>query len=189
MDDALLLQFQQAGDDLVRLGLAALGAGNLSVWTPEGVLITREGATLHRLGERDLSLIARSTKPPVANPSLDTPIHRAIYVTTGGKAIVHAHPPHAVALSFGVKQFRPEDLEGQHLLRGVPVISPRRSVIDLIAEASGASSVVLVEGHGTYARGRSLEEAVHLTAMLEESARIVWLRRLLPNSGATGLRQ
>ncbi len=179
MDDTLLRQFQEAGDDLVRLGLAPPGAGNLSVWTPDGVLITREGAALHRLGERDLSLIARATEPPVANPSLDTPIHRAIYVTTGGKAIVHAHPPHAVALSVGVKQFRPEDWEGRHLFREVPVISPRRSVIDLIAEASGASSVVLVESHGTYARGRSLEEAVHLTAMLEESARIIWLRRVI----------
>ena len=183
MTERLLADFQCAGDDLVRLGLVAPGAGNLSVWTPEGVVITREGAPLHRLTATDLCLISRTTEPPVATPSLDTPIHRAIYVSSGGRTVVHAHPRHAVALSFGQRRFLPADLEGGHLLGEVPVVSPRRSVVDVIAEASGRSPVVLVEGHGSYVRAATLEEAVYLTAMLEESARIVWLRRALERGG------
>ena len=175
MSDDLLETFQQAGEDLFRCGLVVPGSGNLSVWTPDGVVITREGAALHRLRPDDLCLIARSTEPPVATPSLDTPIHRGIYVSAGGRAIVHAHPRHAVALSFKATLFEPADLEGRHLLDRVPIVSPKRSVVDVVSQASASSPVVLVEGHGCYARGASLQETVHLATMFEESARIAWL--------------
>jgi len=172
--------FHQAGEDLFASGLIVPGGGNLSVWTPEGVLITREGAALHRLEPADLVLIARITDPPAATPSMDTPIHRAIYVSASAKAVVHAHPRHAVALSFKQVAFQPPDLEGGHLLGRVPVVSPRRNVVQLVAEALAAAPVVIVEGHGSYARGATLAEAVHLTAALEESAQIAWLRRTSP---------
>jgi L-fuculose-phosphate aldolase len=175
-----LSAFRSAGEDLFHCGLVIPGSGNLSVWTPDGVLITREAAPLHRLTEADLCLISRTTEPPASTPSLDTPIHRAIYVSASAKAIVHAHPVHIIALTIGKHRFEPIDLEGRHLLGVVPVVSPRRSVVDLVAQASAASRVVIVEGHGTYARGASFEEAVHLTAMLEESARIAAIAQPLP---------
>lgn len=175
-----LAVFHAAGDDLMRCGLVVPGSGNLSVWTPDGVLITRESAPLHRMTEADLCLIARATTPPVATPSLDTPIHRAIYVSASARAIVHAHPAHIIGMTIGRESFEPIDLEGRHLLGVVPVVSPRRSVVDLVAQASATSRVVIVEGHGTYARGSSLEEAVQLTAMLEESARIALIAARRP---------
>jgi L-fuculose-phosphate aldolase len=181
---AWLPAFRAAGEDLFACGLIVPGSGNLSVWTPEGVLITREGAALHRLEPADLVLIARVTEPPVATPSMDTPIHRAIYVSAAAKAVVHAHPRHVVARSFKQAAFRPPDLEGGHLLGRVPVVSPRRNVVQLVAEALAEAPAVIVEGHGTYARGTTLSEAVHVSAILEESARIAWLRRGL--SGTSG---
>ena len=175
MTAELLPAFRRAGEDLLRLGLVVPGSGNLSVWTQAGVVITREGAALHRLAAEDLCLIARSTEPPVATPSLDTPIHRAVYVSARGRAIVHAHPPHAIALTLAQTAFEPVDLEGRHLLGRVPVVSPKRSVVDLVAQASAESHAVIVQGHGTYVHAATLDEAVHLTAMLEESAKIATL--------------
>lgn len=181
MSEAWLPTFQRAGTDLALLGLVVPGGGNLSVWTPDGVLITREGAVLHRLEPADLVLIARVTDPPQAPPSLDTPIHRAVYVSAEAKAVVHAHPRHAIALSFAHAEFWPPDLEGAHLLGRVPVVSPLRNVVQHVAEALAAAPVVLVEGHGSYARGATLAEAVQRTAALEQSAQIAWLRgRLAP---------
>ena len=185
---AWLPAFRAAGEDLFGCGLIVPGSGNLSVWTPEGVLITRERAALHRLEPSDLVLIARVTEPPAATPAMDTPIHRAIYVSAAAKAVAHAHPRHAVALSFKQAAFQPPDLEGGHLLGRVPVVSPRRNVVQLVAEALAAAPVVIVEGHGSYARGATLAEAVHLSAMLEESARIAWLRHgLAGSSGAASI--
>jgi L-fuculose-phosphate aldolase len=181
MSEALdwLPAFQQAGEDLARWRLVTPGSGNLSVWTPAGVLITREGAALHRLTDADLCLIARATEPPVATPALDTPIHRAIYVASGDKAVVHAHPRHAVALARAGTDFLPPDIEGRHLLGSVPVVSAARSVVDLVSGALAAARVVLVQDHGVYARAGTLAEAVRLAAALEESACIAWLRRAL----------
>jgi L-fuculose-phosphate aldolase len=175
MNVGALSAFRRAGEDLLRLGLVVPGSGNLSVWTEDGVIITREGAALHRLSDDDLCLIARSTEPPVATPSLDTPIHRAVYVSARGRAIVHAHPPHVVALTLARTEFEPLDLEGTHLLGWVPVVSPRRSVVDLVAQASARSRAVIVQGHGTYVHAATLDEAVHITAILEASGRIAWL--------------
>jgi L-fuculose-phosphate aldolase len=173
---SLLSDFRRAGADLAHLGLVVPGTGNLSVWTPEGVVVTREGAALHRLEAADLCLIARATEPPPATPAYDTPIHRAVYVRSKGRAVAHAHPRHTVARSFGLKRFEPPDLEGRHALGFVPVVSPMRSVIDVIAEALETARIVIVEGHGVYARGAELDEAVALIALLEESAAIASLR-------------
>ena len=66
-----------------------------------------------------------------------------------------------------------------------------RKKLDAIAARMGwdMKRIVIVEGHGTYARGASFDEAVHLTAMLEESARIAaiaGLRALTPDPSPAG---
>ena len=178
--DQILETLQESGRALAAAGLVFPGAGNASVWTPEAVIITREGAALDRLSPADLCRIGRTTEPPVAPPALDTPIHRAVYVTTGAKAVLHAHPPHTVALSFDRHEFLPDDLEGQHLLGRVPVVSPRRNIVEVVATALERALVVAVAGHGTYARGAELWECLRWTAALEASARIAWLHAAIP---------
>lgn len=176
MNDDLLTQFQRAGDDLMRAGLVTPGIGNLSIWKPEGIVITREGAALHRLAHRDLIQVGRSTEPPTAVPSRDIVIHRAIYVSVQARAVVFARPRHAIAITEEQAQFVPPDLDGAHLLGTVPVVSPKRSVVQLLAEAITRAPVVVVHGHGCYVRADSLEEAVSLACALESSAAIAWLR-------------
>ena len=180
--EAVIEVFQDVGRGMTALGFAFPGAGNASVWTPRAVLITREGAVMDRLSTADLCAVGRTTMPPVANPALDTPIHRAAYVATGAKAVLHAHPPHAVALSFDRFEFVPDDLEGGHLLGKVPVVSPRRSIVEVVVGGLEKSPIVIVAGHGTYARGADLHECLRWTAALEASARIAWLRAALPPS-------
>lgn len=172
----LLATVQEVGRELVRAGLVFEGAGNASVWTPTAVVITREGAALHRLTAADLCSVGRTTIPPIAPPSLDTPIHRAIYVATGARAILHAHPPHTIALSLDRHEFLPDDLEGAHLLGRVRVVSPRHNVVEVVASALEQAPITIVAGHGTYARGVDLWECLRWTAALEASARIAWLR-------------
>jgi L-fuculose-phosphate aldolase len=175
-DEAMLAQAQAVGRELAQAGLVFEGAGNASFWTPDAVVITRDGAPLHRLLASDLCRIDRTTMPPVATPSLDTPIHRAIYVATGAKAILHAHPPHVIALSLDRHEFLPDDLEGAHLLGRVRVVSPRRNIVEVVAGALEQAAIAIVAGHGTYARGADLWECLRWTAALEASARVTWLR-------------
>jgi L-fuculose-phosphate aldolase len=182
--EAFLSEFRDVGRAVAGAGFVFDGAGNASRWTPEAVLITREGASLQRLTVGDLCLIGRTTMPPAAAPALDAPIHRAIYVATGSKAVLHAHAPHTVALSIDRHEFLPDDLEGAHVLGRVRVVSPRRNIVDAVAGALEQSSIVIVAGHGTYARGVDLWECLRWTDALEASARIAWLRGALRRGAA-----
>lgn len=177
--ETLLPQFQLAGAELRAAGMVSSHGGNLSVWTPDGVLITREGAMLGRLSATDLCLIGRTTLPPHADPALDTPIHRATYVMSDGRALVHAHPPHAVALAFGANELLPVDTEGRHTLHRVPVLMHARDIVREVGGALMEHVAVLVRGHGCYTRGADLLEALRHATQLEESARLLFLHRQL----------
>ncbi len=58
---------------------------------------------------------------PVA--SMDLPIHRSIYRAAPASAIVHAHPPHALALALGRDEIVAEDMEGKVLVPRIPVLA------------------------------------------------------------------
>ncbi|MHB8573824.1 MAG: class II aldolase/adducin family protein [Dehalococcoidia bacterium] len=178
--DALLPQFQIAGVELRAAGLISSHGGNLSVWTPDGVVITRESAMLGRLTAADLCLIGRTTRHTGADPALDTPIHRAVYVISDGRALVHAHPPHAVALSLVEDELVPIDNEGRGVLRRVPVLPHARDIVRQTGEVLESHAAVLIRAHGCYARGADLLDALRVATQIEESARLLFLHRLLP---------
>jgi L-fuculose-phosphate aldolase len=169
-------------------GLLTLHAGNLSRRVGGRVFITRTGC---RLGDLTRSDIVESALDP-ARPghpraSMELPTHLAIYGASEARAIVHAHPPSAIALSFVVERFIPSDSEGAILLREIPVIRAKQAVASQEVAREAAASlrdhrVVMVAGHGSFAIGRSLEEALSVTTTLEMSAKIAVLVRSLGGS-------
>ncbi len=176
----LLTQFQTMGRDLFNRGLVASQSGNLSVRMGDKILITRKHVVINNLGERDLveTGIERNERgTPMASNELC--IHRCIYRNTSALAVVHAHPPHTVALSLLEDEIIPQDKEGKTVLGRVPIINPKdanENIQDLeneISRALSASPIVIVKGHGTYATGQLLEEAYHQTTVLEESCHIL----------------
>jgi L-fuculose-phosphate aldolase len=174
----VLSTLQAVGRDLYYLGLVSSHGGNLSMRAGHEMWITGTGTMLGRLEERHISHIladGRSAGPP---PSADTVLHTTIYALGQAQAIVHAHPRHAVALSFDTDSFVPEDLEGQVHLGEVPVVPPGPNSTSAIAAAMQSRVVVLLRGHGAYARGQTLWEALHWITALEESAEITVIRRL-----------
>ena len=86
-------------------------------------------------------------------PSSDTILHWTIYATTQAGAIAHAHPHHAIALSYDRDVFTPEDLEGQLHIPEVPVVEQGPLQEQQIADVLRESRVALLRGHGAYARG------------------------------------
>ncbi len=146
----------------------------MSVRLPDGgLLITRTGAMLGRISEGDLLTVAADGSSP-GEPSMDTEVHRAVYEATGAGAVLHAHPRHAIALSLVADALEPADAEGRLRLGLVPVVEPER-----IAKALRKAPIVLARGHGSYARGDDLWQALQWTSVLEESAEIVWRLRAM----------
>lgn len=166
-------------------GLVSSHSGNLSIRLGNRLIITRRGCRLGNLEEDDLietGISKNDRYTPKASTEL--PVHRLIYQTTPALAIVHAHPPHTVALSLTENEVVPNCVEGLATLGRIPVIGWNTDVkagglADIIAETLKKNKIVIVHGHGSFAIGQLLEEAHDYTTTLEESCHVICLLRSL----------
>jgi L-fuculose-phosphate aldolase len=163
-------------------GLNDSHSGNASVRDGELVWMTPTGCGADTLTTADL-LGCRPGQSPPAGASLDAPLHMAVYAARAGAgAVLHAHCPHAIAMTLADGDFEPADFEGRYYFGTVPVLdvapddyvseSPAR-----VAAALATHRVCLVRGHGAYAADASLDLAYKWLCSLESSARIAWLAR------------
>jgi len=181
----MLSQFQAVGQALFTQGLVSSQGGNLSVKLGEHLVITHRGSTLGSIQEGDLvetGINKNNRATPLA--SIELEVHRCIYQNTSALAVVHAHPPYAVALSFMEKEIVPCDVEGQALLSRVPILGTEMGaktgeLAGEIARLLSEYRVVLVRGHGTFAVSQLLEEAYCYTVALEQSCRLLYLLKAL----------
>ncbi len=176
----VMRDLQEVGKDLYMLGLVTSHGGNLSVRAQHDMWITGTGTMLGRLQPRHISLVGPDGRHEGPSPSSDTLLHSTVYAIGGAQALVHAHPRHAIALTLdsspdsspGGARFTPMDFEGQLHLTDVPVISAGPMLLEQVAVALQSRLVCIVRGHGAYARGQTLWEALHWITALEESAHI-----------------
>lgn len=181
----MLSQFQTVGCVLFTQGLVSSHSGNLSIRQGHHLLITHRGSALGSIKEADLvetGIAKNNRSTPFASSELA--VHRAIYKNTSALAVVHAHPPYAVALAFIEKEIIPCDLEGRAMLPKVPILGKEMVVkagdlAEEIAEALKQCKVVLVQSHGSFAIGQLLEEACYYTTVLEQSCRLLYLLKAL----------
>ncbi len=169
-------QFRTVGSNLFGRGLVDSQSGNLSIRIGENLIITRSGCQLSNLTENDIietGIYKNNRETPLASSEL--PVHRTIYQATKASAIVHAHPPHIVALSLAGKKIVPA-AELISEIGEVPVLGWGDKIVpgafaEIIAEALACYRIVVVHGHGSFAIGQLMEEAYNLTIALEESCR------------------
>ena len=174
MADGALDGFRAAGRMLWEAGLVSSHGGNISVRLPDGgLLVTRTGAMLGRLGEGDLVTVTADGSSG-GEPSMDTALHRAVYEASGAQAVLHAHPRHAIALSLAMDVIEPADAEGRLRLGAVAVVEAEG-----VAQALRDAPIVMARGHGSYSRGDDLWQALQWTSVLEESAQVLWLLRAM----------
>ena len=163
-------------------GLVSSNSGNLSIRLGDQIMITRRGCMLNCLNENDLietGVIKNTRTTPLA--STDLAIHRAIYRETQALAVVHAHPPHAVALSLTEKEIMPAG-EDFSLIGTVPVVGwsdelEKECLADIVARELQQHHIIMLHNHGSFAIGQLLEEAYNLTTALEHSSQVSCLTK------------
>jgi L-fuculose-phosphate aldolase len=172
--------FKWIGKELFESGLVYSHGGDMSVKRGESIFITRRDSMLHHLADGDMievPLNGVSEKDKEASRELI--VHRAIYKNTGASAIIHAHPPCAVAISISDNKVVPLDSEGSQLLKNIPIVRAGETVGSedvarilptLITKEGGAA---MVKGHGSFAIGSTLEDAYKFTSALEHSCKIL----------------
>jgi L-fuculose-phosphate aldolase len=178
LDEAIFTAFRDIGRDLFLRGMVSSHAGNLSVRAGATIWITRTGAMLGRIFEGDvIEVDLVGPDPTDSRASSELAVHRAIYGMTGAGAVIHAHPPYATLLSMLHDELEPVDLEGYHVLGrvrvvniGVTAAAGAPESAEAVSEALKGQRIVLAKGHGSFARGETLEAAYMATSSLEASS-------------------
>lgn len=170
--------FTEVGQDAFLSGLVGSHSGNMSLRDGLRVVITRHGARLGRLSRAGLVAFRLDSGGIPIGASSEAALHAAVYMRTSKLAVFHAHPAHAIALSLrdGAPEVFPATLEAAHYLPRVPVVdAPAGPAVAASAEElAGLLSefrLIVSRGHGTYAAGASLEEALQWTSVFEEACK------------------
>jgi L-fuculose-phosphate aldolase len=115
-----------------------------------------------------------------AEASSEYRVHREVYRKTPHRVIVHAHPQAAVALSLVRDEVRPEDSEGIMFCPVIPVVSGApgsQEIADTVSDALVNVKLVIARGHGTFAAGRTLDEAYLYTSLAEHACRVLYFKQ------------
>lgn len=182
MREIAFRQISDAGMKLLQLGINTTHSGNISIRGENEVYITRTGSRLDRLSESDIVCVPLNEETQ-GIASVELPMHRAIYRSTPYKAILHAHPPHTIVFSLIEDAIYPVDNEAFLFLGEIPVLKPKEvsgsvETGNLLAETfNRGTHITVVRGHGSFAVGENLEEALHWTSTLERSCQMGHLLR------------
>src|SRR3989339_241715 len=173
----MLAEFKRIGSYLFQEGLVSSHSGSMSVRHGDTIFITRQEAMLGDLQEGDIVEVGLTGD--AANASGELPAHRAIYKDTKAEAIIRAFPSQAIAVSITDNKIIPQDGEGLRLLHAAAIVRSHQSVGSeetvrlLPAFLQGSSVVAVVKGQGSFAIGKTLEEAYKFTSVLESSCKIL----------------
>jgi L-fuculose-phosphate aldolase len=196
------------GARLYAKGLIAAGDGNISVRTGDlaqhedaagsgspgfaaaSFWITASGTHKGFLDPDDVLEVDRSGAPRPGSvgarrPSSEWSLHAACYAERPDcGAVVHAHPPTAIALSLaGVSLEEPVLSEAALVLGSVPVapyVTPTTAAVgETLRPFVRRANAVILAHHGALCLGRTLEEAWRRMETLEHTALVIWRARTL----------
>ncbi len=165
-------------------GTIAAADGNLSVRLSNGdILITPTGAMKGFLQPSHMAKVDIEGRPVDDGPkaSSETGIHLVAYQERPDiQAIVHAHPPHAVALTVADIDMQmpiiPEIIVSIGGIPTAPLGTPGTPELpETIRKIIRCSDTVIMKNHGSVTLGSNLMDAYKKLDMLEHTARILWL--------------
>jgi L-fuculose-phosphate aldolase len=164
---------------LYERGLVSGVGGNASVLLPSGneILITPSKYFKGGVAEGDLVRVSLQGKVvSKGNPSSELATHLEAYrLRKDVKAVVHGHPPTAVALitaGVSIPVMTPEHAVMVRCLKVVGFAPPGEAGAKAVRGALKLCDVVGIRNHGFFSLGSDLHEAASRLEVLEESAKI-----------------
>jgi L-fuculose-phosphate aldolase len=165
--------------------------GNLSARLRDGtVLVTPAGAMKGFLEPQHLAHVDLDGRvlDQGPRPSTEIAIHLVSYRERADvEAVIHTHPPHAVALSIaGVDLQLPVIPEVIVTIGGTPTTAyatpGTHELPDSIREVVRCSDTLIMKNHGAVTLGTNLMDAFKKLDMVEHTAKILWLVHALKGS-------
>ena len=168
---------------LYEKNLIAGSDGNVSEKRGNKIIITPSNVNKSEIKSKDLCWIDKNGKNLKGQASSEKYMHLAIYkYQKKAKAIAHAHPPSAIALSLVKSQWRflPQALPEMALALGpVPIVPYIRPGTKQLGESLKPfiqnSKALILSHHGAVVWGDNLQEAFLIMEQLEHSCKILCL--------------
>jgi L-fuculose-phosphate aldolase len=182
-------ELTEVGRRLHAQGLVAGSDGNLSVRVlPDRFLVTPAGAGLGELRPADLLYVDADATVLVrlasgARPTSELPMHLAAYAERPDvRAVIHAHPPCATALTLAGLSLDdpllPEIVLHFGAIPTAPYATPASPAgACAVRELIRGHDAVLLERHGALTVGSDLGQALHRMEKVEQAARVLLAAR------------
>jgi L-fuculose-phosphate aldolase len=182
---ALRLELVRFAKQMITTGLVRGTSGNISAREPgaDRCLITPSGVDYDTMVPEDLVIVRLDGERDMAQakPSVDTPVHLAIYrARPDVAACIHTHSPYAAAFSTVGREIPTLITESAGYVGGpvrvmdyVPPASPDTG--DQVAAGLGSDRAVLLPNHGVIAVGENLKKSFGAAMAVEESAHVAFI--------------
>lgn len=177
-----------AARELLAKDLTEGTAGNLSARRPDGtIVITPSSVDYRAMAIDDLCVIDLDGDQVAGErtPSSEKLLHLACYrAFPDVHAVIHAHPVYASMFAVA-RQDLPAAIDEFTIYCGGDVrvtdyaMTGTAELADAAVRALDGRGAALLANHGTIAVGPSPAKALHITALVERSAQIVWGARQL----------
>lgn len=183
--DVVRSQIIAAVRRIAESGLSHGRSGNVSARCGEGFVVTPSALAFEAIDASDLVRLDRDGEvvSGLHRPSTEWPVHRAIYQErpeAGG--IVHAHPPHATALSCTRSEIPPFHYmvaaAGGRSIRCAGYARPGSAELarQVVAALDGRRACLLAN-HGMVSLGPTVGAALEMALEVENLAWQYWLAR------------
>jgi L-ribulose-5-phosphate 4-epimerase len=182
---ALRVELVKFAKQMITTGLVRGTSGNISAREvgADRCLITPSGVDYDTMQPEDLVIVGLDGERDMAQakPSVDTPVHLAVYrARPDVAACIHTHSLYAAAFSTVGREIPALITESAGYVGGpvrvmeyVPPASPDTG--DQVAAGLGQDRAVLLPNHGVIAVGESLKKAFGAAMAVEESAHVAFI--------------
>ncbi len=161
--------------------------GNISVKLDDGTLLITPSGTIKFLIEPDMIVRTDAQGTPLSGGRASTEIkmHVACYQERPDiRAVVHAHPPTAVAFSLAgldmMKALIPELIVTLGAIPTAPYGTPGTEELpDSVREYVRCSDAIIMERHGALCLGKDLLDAYKKLEQIEHNAKIIYMAHTL----------
>jgi len=169
---------------LATMGLGTSTSGNVSVRTPEGMVVTATGVSLGETNEGNVALVdATGTSRNNVKPSKEAGLHLIVYENSSeADIIIHVHPAHTIAVSCliqGEQEAYLPAVTPTFVMRAgmVPITPYAHPGTELLAQYVGERThgrAVVLRNHGLVVWENTARQALGVMEEIEENCRI-WL--------------
>ena len=188
---------EQQRKDIVRVGkllydrgLVQVCGGNISICDRETgmVAIKPSGKAYIDMQPEDVIIVDLDGKVIEGNskPSIETQMHTGIYKARPDiKAVVHCHPPYAVAWSDKGKKYLRSPIAAMYMLNGAVMVAPyegagSKALAESAVKAIGDNYGCILQAHGVICGSAySVYQAMEMCYVIEDSSKIACISEMM----------